>query len=284
MQFQPHTIKHYISNKHARKNGQNLSLFIDNEFFMYAIFTPDDGGLVELCHVRMAAQLQPGTDLEERLRFMISNHQLAPLSYGSVNIAVLNSQFTILPEAYALKETSRHILGFSSGEQPKNSFTHQFNNMSFNYSMDSGVLQLLEKTFRNASIRHAGAVSVNLLFNNRSLKNCDVFVNFNEGVFELMAREESRLLYYNVFNYDTNEDLLYYPLFMMEQFGLDPQKSRLVIAGVMDTEAHACKLIKKYVKQVGFAVNDSNVSKSLGELKVPDHFYFTLLNQHLCEL
>jgi hypothetical protein len=251
---------------------------------MFAIFTDDHENLVELAHTRSDESLQHVHDLTERVRFFISNYRLTETAFRSVNISVLNSDFTILPEAFAEKEDSKSLLQFSSGTLPKNTFVHRFKEMSFNYFMDSELVSLLEKNFRNGSIRHAGGVSADLAFNNRSLKKCDVFLNFNEASFELLAKKDNQLLYYNVFSYDTKEDVLYYLLFMLEQFDLPPQNIRLAIAGQLEVENEIFKTIKKYVKHIDFAIHDNTILKSTEELKLPDHFYFTLFNQHLCEL
>jgi len=282
MSHQPFITKHFITDKYEKDENLNLSLYIDNEVFMYAIFTKNFKEIVELCNVRSNETLQQGSHAD-RVKFLLNNYRLTDKKFGSVNISILNNNFTILPEAFAIKESSKDILEFSSGHLPKNTFTHSFNNLNFNYFIESEIASLLERSFKNASFRHAGAVAVNLLFNNRSLKKCDLLLNFNESVFELLAKNDAGLLYYNIFNFDNKEDVLYYLLFMMEQFELAPDKAKLVIAGQLEAESELCKEIKKYVKNISFAVNDLQLNKA-EDLKIPNHFYFTLLNQHLCEL
>jgi hypothetical protein len=71
---------------------------------------------------------------------------------------------------------------------------------------------------------------------------------------------------------------------MMEQYSLNPLMCRLAIAGQMDAGSELLKAIKKYVKHVHLAVNDRSFSSSFGELKLPDHYFFSLSNQHLCVL
>lgn len=283
MSEQPNITGHFISKKNHTSDKLNLSLLIDNELFMYAIFTQNYSELVELCHVSKneTGHLHNNTD---KTKFLINNYRLADKKFENVNIAILNSDFTILPESFAIKEHSKEILEFSSGSNFKNSFNHKFNNLSFNYFIEGELIHFLEKIFKNATIRHAGGLSINLLFNNYSLQKCDLLLNFNEGVFELLAKENNNLLYYNVFNYETNEDVMYFLLFMMEQFNLDPKKITLLIAGQMEAESDLYKTLKKYIKNIGFAVNNIHINDIVEDLKIPNHFYFTLLNQHLCEL
>jgi hypothetical protein len=284
MSDKPHIISHFSSKKPVVSEPLNLSLLIDNELFMYALFTQNYNELIELCHIRQNESMQVEKNVTERVKFLINNYQLSGKRFENVNISILNSDFTILPESFAVTENSREILEFSSGNKLKNSFSHKFNNLSFNYFIEPELIQFLEKTFKKATFHHAGAIVINLLFNSRSLKKCDLFLNFNEGIFELLAKENNTLLYYNVFNYETKEDVMYFLLFMMEQFNLDPDKVKLFIGGQMEAEGELHKAIKKYIKHVDFVLDSISPVNLNNELKIPDHFYFTLLNQHLCEL
>ncbi len=284
MTNEPYTIRHYKSDNESIKGPLNLSLLIDNEVFTFAISSKKNTELLELCHVKKNENMQTNSNFNERIKFLINNYQLGEKKFDTILISLLNEDFTILPDAFALKENTKEILEFSSGNNSKNTFTHQLNNLSFNYFLESETIQFLEKTFKNASFSHSGAVAINLLFNNRSLKKCDLFLNFSDNVFELVAKENNSLLYYNVFNYETKEDVMYFLLFMMEQFNLDASKIKLIVAGQIEAESDLYKGLKKYIKNIDFAVNDITLNNSFKDVKIPNHFYFTLLNQHLCEL
>jgi len=70
----------------------------------------------------------------------------------------------------------------------------------------------------------------------------------------------------------------------VEQFALDPHAVFLAIAGEQPADDLLVKSIRRYVKHVDFCVTDPSV-RLKGELLVlPQHYYFTLLNQHLCAL
>ncbi len=284
MSSEPYIIKHYKTEKQASSEKQNLSLVIDNEVFTFAIFSQNYNELIELCDVRPDESMQTVSSGIDRIKFLINNYRLGGRNFENVTVSVLNGDFTILPEAFAVKENSKEILEFSSGTNAKNILTHKFNNISFNYFIETELIQFLERTFKKASFRHAGMVAIDLLFNNRSLKKCDLLLNFNAGVFEIAAKENNSLLYYNVFNYETKEDVMYFLLFMMEQFNLDPEKIKVLVAGQMEAESELYLGLKKYIRNIGFAVNDIKLTNAADDIKIPDHFYFTLLNQHLCEL
>jgi hypothetical protein len=274
-------IRQFASTLHQRSQNHELNLFIENEVCMYALFTHDYKNLVELCETAYDPAILHTTDVTRRTELFLENNRLAALRFNRVNIALAANHFTILPEAFALPQSSKSLIEFSSGLNAPLTQAHRFNHMQLTWAVDAGLQQALEKNFKNARISHSGAVAINLLTANRSLKKCDVFLSFNGGVFELLAKQNGGLLYYNLFGYTNKEDVLYYLLFMMEQFNLDPAKVKLAVAGQVKAESEIIQALKKYVRHVSFAVNETRVGE---EINLPEHFYFTLLNQHLCEL
>jgi hypothetical protein len=77
-----------------------------------------------------------------------------------------------------------------------------------------------------------------------------LFLIINDGLIEIAAKSNNNLLFYNVFSFENNEDVLYYLLFMMEQFSLNPLSTRLLIGGQVQTNDSLIISIKKYIKHV----------------------------------
>jgi hypothetical protein len=258
-----------------------LSLLIGPQFGIYAISGEDFCNVQEVCHLEFTNAAE---EMTEKVIFMIHNHLLHQKKFVKTNIAVLNSQFTLVPQAYA-GEDLRSLLRFSTGAPDiKNMLRHNLKDASFCFAIEPALNSYLEKIFPNASIRHVGAVNISLLSEQHSLAKSQIFLCISDGMMEIVAKQNGGLLFYNTFNYQTDEDILYYLLFMMEQFSLDPPTMKLVIAGQKSVTDDLVKTIKKYIGEVGFCVNDPSVKLSDGLAALPHHYYFTLLNQHLCEL
>ncbi len=69
-------------------------------------------------------------------------------------------------------------------------------------------------------------------------------MNIGDGFIELAAKEKNELVFYNVFNFENNEDILYYLLFMMEQIQLNPLQVKLSVAGQRAVSDDLIKSIK----------------------------------------
>jgi hypothetical protein len=277
--------QHFYGDKAAPNDVLSLSLHIAPLSFQYAISSQDFKQVHEIGHATIDRRQVPGTASDDEVRLLVQQHFLHQKKFSKVNIALLNNEFTMVPEAYAGEGDIRSLLGFTTGAQPvKNPLSHRLRNTRFCFAAHNDTLAYLERTFTNASIRHSGAVSLALLFSQHSLAGSDLYLNVGEGIIELAARRGSEILFYNAFNTETGEDILYYLLFTMEQFGLDPLVVKLSVAAQLPADNELFRQIRRYIKHVAFCVGDPSIKLS-GELQeLPAHYYFTLLNQHLCEL
>lgn len=272
-----------LKDKANIKEGVTLSLFISHHSLIFSISDKAFKKITQLVHVELINLPGATQSFAEKIAFLLNNYQLPQKKFEKVIISILSKDFTLVPEAYSNSGDLKEFLSFSSGlAEVKNSQVHTIKNVKFCYAFDPDLIQYLEKTFTQAIIKHAGAINTDLFFSNHSLINCNLFLVINDGLLEIAAKEKNDLLFYNVFSYENNEDVLYYLLFMMEQFNLNPLQIKLMISGQVQTNDALLLSIKKYIKQVSFVVHASDL-KLEGELaKLPQHHYFTLLNQHLC--
>lgn len=275
--------KFSVGHQFAENEKKFLSLNLGSNFIMYAISTENFNNVFELAHIEFSPT--SNQTYREKFNFFLQNFSLAQQKFEKVNVAVLNNEFALLPEAYKVDLEIKSYLSFSTGNQQlKSTFQHRILDFRFCYSVDSDLLSDLEKSFSHASIRHAGAVSLHLFFSHFSLQQSDVFLVLGETNIEIMIKKQDKLIFYNVYSVGNNEDVLYYLLFAMEQHELNPITVKLSIASQLGIQSDFSKTISKYIKQVSYAVVGSPVKTHKDISKLPQHYYFTLLNQHLCEL
>ncbi len=280
-----YTLKFQVSGKVLPGEKLSASFIVSPKSFCYALSTNMFKNVVELKHLVTEGTVTLNHDAAAGISYWIQNAQLHQKKFEKVNVAVLNSDFTMVPEAFAFEKEMKPVLEFASGtQQTKRSQKHQLQQLDFFYGLEPELMALFERWFPNASVRHAGAVTINLLFSHHSLAQATVFLNVSDGIMEIAAKQKKQLLFYNVFSCQNNEDMLYYLLFMMEQFQLNPLNTQVVLAGERPTQDELFKSIKKYIKQVTFCSPDKSVVMSGDLSTIPSHYYFTLLNQHLCEL
>jgi hypothetical protein len=93
--------------------------------------------------------------------------------------------------------------------------------------------------------------------------------------------QDKSLRFYNSFNYQNEEDLIYFLLYSLEQLQLDHKENELMIYGTIEPNSSASDLLSRYFKKIHFntAAEHRSITEAIG---VPPHFYFSLLKQHLC--
>lgn len=263
------------------KGTLNLYLFIEEHSIQAAIFNDGNTNLHEICSLDFVPEKKNISQTIDELGYFLSEFGILKHRFNHVSVQVLNRLFTLVPQAYS-DPNLKGLLEFNTGiKDIKTVQTNLVNNsVYFTYTYDLELLAFIEKTFSAAKIDHVGAGSIDLFLNLPYFKNSDVFLNFHQSCIELIIKTKNDLLFYNIFKYDTNEDVLYFLLFTIEQFQLNKETLRLQIAGNKKTNDELFDLIKKYIRHVNF-VSSKALDKPVDEL--PNHFYFSILNKHLCE-
>lgn len=284
MAAEAYSTKYHHTEKQADNAQLFLSMLVAPHALMFAVSTQNFRNVIELCHVELQHNNSP-FDITSTVSLLVNDYLLHRKKFEKVNISFLNSEFTLVPDAFASESDAKSVLTFTTGStQIKRALQHSLKNFRFCYSVDLELIGFFEKTFPNASVRHAGAVNISLFFSQHSIVNSDLFLNIGDGCIELAAKQKNDMIFYNMFNSESDEDILYYILFTMEQFRMDPLNTKLAIAGQRSASDDLIKNIRKYIRHVAFSVSNPSVVMK-GELStLPGHYYFTLLNQHACEL
>lgn len=278
-------IKYHHNRQAADSDMHYLSVMICPNSFMYAVLTADLKNLTELCHVDMKDHTSAAFRLHEKIALLVQNYSLHSRKFGKINISVLDHNFTIVPPAFAENTDLKKLLQFSSGNRDIRNGVHKhIKNLDFYYALNYDLVNFLEKTFPTAAIYHNGVVTISSFFDQHSLKHNDLFLSIYSSNVELAVKQNGELVFYNVFDYQNSEDVLYYLLFTMEQFQLNPIYVKLVLAAQSGVKEDVIKSIKKYVRHVSLSVNSISNKLEGGFESLPGHYYFTLLNLPLCEL
>jgi hypothetical protein len=283
MLTESYQIRHFTGHKFQASDKTSLSLVISPQAMMYSVSLSGFSEVFELGH--MEFNLNSAMSEEERLEFFIRNFLLHQRVFEKVLVSVLSTEFALLPLAFGNENDVKEYLQFSSGEtNGKLVFSHKVGDLRFGYALSAELCRVLEKNFNAVFIRHAGAVNLSLFFNHRSFTNTQVGLFLGEHVMELALKKNEKLVYYNVLKWSTHEDVLYYLLFALEQFGFDPAQSSLALIGEIPMDAEFVKTLKKYIKTTVGAVTGEPVKLHKELAQLPGHYYFTLFNQHTCEL
>ncbi|MHC1778477.1 MAG: DUF3822 family protein [Lentimicrobium sp.] len=152
------------------------------------------------------------------------------------------------------------------------------------FSINKNLSELLNRNFSNAKLlHHAGAMIETLLprYRHSELRN-PVFVNIRTGSFDIIVLKEGKLLYCNSFEWKTNEDLVYYLIFVLDQLNLNPENVPVILSGGIDPESLLFELIQRYIRHVDLIKNPASSVPGISIPHSSGYKYYDLLNPVLC--
>jgi len=110
-----------------------------------------------------------------------------------------------------------------------------------------------------------------------------VMANINPGFADLMIMQDDKLILYNSFAIKNTEDLVFFILYLYEQFGLSQQETPVILSGFPELYPGATELLYKFLGKVLFREfpDKFTYSATFGELA--KHQFSQILNLARCE-
>jgi hypothetical protein len=204
-------------------------------------------------------------------------------NYKNIIVNWAGDHFTLVPSSFYDSEKAKEMLQFNIGNiEGESTFTNDINDIKLVFSIPEELKNSLDRTFPNHSFKHIGYSSMKLFFTHFQLKNADVFLNIHQGQTEVLIKKDKKPVLYNIFKTQNDEDILYYLLFSIEQFDLNPTDLKLFISANKPVTDNLFSAIKKYVRNVDFTVSDKMIIRKEAFSQTPHHYYFSVLNSLLC--
>jgi hypothetical protein len=189
--------------------------------------------------------------------------------FHSVKGIVANSRFTLIPEALYLENEKENYFNFvherDSGEVVHSDRLQHLGVYSV-YGVPAHFSKEIDKFFSQAILRHISSVLIsNIWMNVKNMSGRKAFLNLRDAQFDLLVFEGNQLKYCNVFAF--------------EQLSLNPEEVSLVLMGNGDRFSPVYDLLFRYIRNIEFASRNEGLNYSYLFNDIPEHAYFTLLNQ-----
>jgi hypothetical protein len=117
---------------------------------------------------------------------------------------------------------------------------------------------------------------------NKKNSETNVNVNIHISYFEIIITNQKSLLFYNTFHYTSAEDVVYYLLFVFEQFNLNPESIKVKITGELDKNSTIYSLLFKYIRELSFGQKPASLKYCSKLDTLPKHFFYSLYSLQLC--
>lgn len=207
-------------------------------------------------------------------------------SYMGVYVCVSNAVYTLVPNALFVNENKEEVLKFNHriandavilSDEIISADSHCI------YAFDRKVKELLDKIFPNNHLKHKASCLIESLpaTVSKTHKTCLLHVQGNTLD---VALYHKRLLFFNSFEFQTAEDVLYYTLATLEQNACATDETEVLLSGEVESGSAIYATLSQYIPKLKFAVVHKSIRKKNDFIKIPEHFYYTLFNLYLCAL
>ena len=219
----------------------------------------------------------------EKITNIIASEDLLQKEFYSSLLAFNNFPSTLIPTPFYKEEKNREILSFNHEiEEVLTDKMHQMDAVNI-YSVPTELLNLINKSFPNTQKKCNSSILIDqLLLQNEKTEKTIVYASIEKKKLEVCVLSENKLEFHNSFTTDTKEDLLYFLLFSMEQLGLSPEKTELVLLDDILKSDEKYNLLYQYVRNISFGNRPENLNFSKELESIKSHQYFCLFSQLLC--
>ena len=224
------------------------------------------------------------TTISEYLISAIKHFQFSQKKYQHVYVNYFNQQFTLCPTAFYNSENNRSLLEFNAGSiLNKLIITDDINtDIKLIYPIDESLKSTLDLIFPHHQLKHTITVLSRLMMLSEELMRENIILSVHTNYIEVIVKQDQKLLLANQFSIKTQEDVLYYVLFILEQYLLNPLTVNITLVGNLDSTSELIKSLKKYIKNIRLGSGHKTLYwNSIAGM--PQHFNYTLLNRLFCE-
>jgi hypothetical protein len=193
--------------------------------------------------------------LFEQIQEVLGQDPLLQQSYSGVSCIQVDNRSTLLPAALFDKNLLKSYFEF-------NHILDDLDELRFNFlkQIDAYLLfpiyheiaNLYLKSWVNAAFYHQATPFISEIVHTGTLAGKAAHVHFSSGHFDIAVTDEQKLLFHNNFMYRSDEDLLYFILFVFDKLGLDQGSTPLMLSGDFDKFSERPSMLKRYFRNLKF--------------------------------
>jgi hypothetical protein len=222
--------------------------------------------------------------ISEQLLIATNHFGFSKKKYKTVLVNEMSSQFTLCPTALYETDNARVLLEFNCGDTEQQLILTDdiHSTIKLIYTIDEALKSTLDKLFSQHQLKHHITVLSRLMLNTEELSKENMLISIRDNSIEVIVKHNQQLILSNQYSIKTNEDVLYYVLFILEQYQLNPLIVALTVVGNMEANSELIVSLKKYIKHIRLATGHKTLNWQY-LTGMPQHFNYTLLNRLFCE-
>jgi len=263
----------------------NLSIQVNLNGFSFCILDPVRKKYIAFSNFNVETDLV-FDDFLNAIEAYIKNNDLLNHSYKNIKLIWLSNKNTLIPSGYFKKENLKKYFEFNQKLDDLDEIHyHELNYVDAYsvYSVPNQITNIFIRQFPKLKFYNQQIPFIEMVLFKYHSESKKAFVNINKGFIDLCITENGKLLLYNNFSYKTEPDIIYFIMYIFNQFDLNAEVTELILSGFIDNKSLIYLKLKTFIRHLRFNKLPDDISYSYTFNKIPSHSFINLFNLHLCE-
>ena len=266
----------------AQYYSYHLSIQADLDGFLFTLLNPTSGKYLGLKQYTFQ-YLHSEEDLCVQIQKLLQDDPLLQFPYASVACMHPDLRSTLLPAALFDRNQLKSYFKF-------NHPLRDLDELHFNYlrhvdaylifPLYHEIANLYLKSWVNASFYHPVSALVEEVLGHGTGQA--VSIHFYSRHFDIIVSDGQKLKFHNCYSYRTEEDMLYFILFVFDKLGLDQGNTQVFLSGFIDKFSGRPSFLRRYLKKISFRNAPSEFQYPPVFDKIQEHYYTSVFKVYHC--
>ena len=213
----------------------------------------------------------------KKIKEIFKNEKTLQQDFETVSVVHQNNLSTLVPNQYFKDDDLNKYLKYSVKTITTDLIVYDdlnFIKAKNVYVPFVNINNFIFQNFGEFEYKHHSSILLEKLFL-QSDDSLNFFVNISQSLFDIVVLKDSKILFYNNFEYQTKEDFIYYILFTLEQLELSTDKTKVSLLGDINKQSELYKILYTYVRNISFFNSKTPIFNN--QTEIDKHSNFILL-------
>ncbi|MDO5104555.1 DUF3822 family protein [Capnocytophaga sp.] len=278
-----HTMQKQQENSIFKTYFKELSIQINLDGLSFCIFNPVLNYVEAIYNFPINFNYKTKQDIEQEIYAVLESEEDLRQDFNNIKVYHNTPIFTFIPQAlFNGKKNAIEYLKYSIDVSAlKENFVEYDRIVPIDtvnvYIPDILINNILIEYYGAFEYQHFSSSLLRMLLRHYASHAYEImYVYAEQNSFYFVMFRDKKLYYFNRFEYQTFDDLLYYILFTIEQLNINPERVPLYFIGDMNINVLICERIQRYIKYIYLMkYNKSYFSEGMDEGLIHQNFVLT---------
>jgi len=268
-------------------SSYHLSLQVCTHSISLAILDTIRMKFLAFKHIRFTEEI-PDEEMPAKIESLFNTEPYLHRNYKHFYFAYITPSATLVPTPLFKEEDAQEFLKFSVPVKLSDKILHRpvsGLDAQLLYAVPEELINLTKHHISNTRFfHHAIPFIENGLIEAKGKSNTNrVLTQIHHHIIDIVVVQDGKFMLYNSFPYRTHEDLVFFVLYIFDQFALNTTETELIISGIIDKNEDFDALIRKYIRRISYQEFNRSFTYSYTFNDLPQHSFTNLINLFRCE-